>query len=40
MILENKLYFMSGDYVFESGDFELGTTASASDLVEYMLMNW
>ena len=39
MILENKLYFMSGTYTFEGGDTNaFGTTASASNLVEYMLM--
>ena len=41
MILKNKLYFMSGTYMFEGGDTNaLGTTVSASDDLYYMLMNW
>lgn len=32
---------MSGDYTFEGGDTHApGTLASASNLVEYMLMDW
>ncbi len=41
VILENKLYFMGGSYTFEGGDTNaLGTTVSASNLIEYMLMDW
>ena len=41
MILENKLYFMSGSYTFEGADTNaLGILVSASNLVVYMLMEW
>ena len=41
MILESKLYFMGGSYTFEGGDTNaLGILVSASNLVEYMLMDW
>ncbi len=41
MILQDKLYFIGGHYIFEGGDYyELGTMVSASSFVEYMLMDW
>lgn len=41
VILQDKLYFIGGHYIFEGGDYyELGTMVSASSFVEYMLMDW
>lgn len=41
VILENKLYFLSGDYTFEGGDTDvIGTQISASNLVKYRLTEW
>ena len=41
MILESKLYFMSGYYTFEGGDTHaFGTRASASNPVVSILMDW
>ena len=41
VILETKLYFMSGHYTFEGGDTNaLGITVFTSNFVEYMLMDW